>query len=81
MERKKKSKTRVPNHRLIHCEVFDVDVLVTVKRKVRVRAESDEQAAELAVNRTTARAAALSAWNAELIEAQVELVTQCVEPQ
>ena len=73
--------TRVPNHRLIHCQVYDVDVLASVTRTVRVRAESAEQAAELAVARTNERTAALTNWNAKLTEAKVGAVTQAQEPQ
>ena len=78
---KKKSRTRVPNHRLVHCQGYDVDIVANVKRTVRVRAESSEQAAELAVNRTKERNGALSAWNAKLIDAKVEHITQPAEPQ
>ena len=76
---KKKSVTRVPNHRLVHCQVYDVKVVVTAERTVRVRAESAEQAAELAVNRTKERNGVLMAWNATLIDAKADDITQPVE--
>ena len=78
---RKKIPTRVPNHRLIHCQVYEVDVLASVTRKVRVRAESAEQAAELAVARTNERTAALTNWNAKLTAATAGAVTQTQEPQ
>ena len=78
---KKKLPTRVPNHRLVHCQVYDVKVQVKAERTVRVRAESPEQAAKLAVNRTNERYGVLSAWNATLLEAKANAddVTQPVE--
>ena len=76
---KKKFPTRVPNHRLVHCQVYDVKVQVKAERTVRVRAENAEQAAQLAVNRTKERNGVLTAWNATLREAKAEKVTQPVE--
>ena len=72
MKRKKDTvnPTRVPNHQLAHCHVYDVDVLAKVIRTVRVRARDEEEAARLAVSRTNERTSVLKNWNARLVAAE-----------
>ena len=72
MKRKKDTvnPTRVPNHHLVHCNVYDVSVLAKVTRTVRVRARDEEEAARLAVSRTNERTSVLKNWNAILVAAE-----------
>ena len=78
MKRKKDTvnPTRVPNHQLIHCHVYDVDVLAKVIRTVRVRARDEEEAARLAVSRTNERTSVLKNWNARLVAAEASDVVK-----
>ena len=78
MKRKKETvnPTRVPNHHLMHCQVYDVDVLASVTRKVRVRARDKEEAARLAVSRTNERTSVLKNWKATLVAAEAGNVTE-----
>ena len=78
MKRKKETvnPTRVPNHHLMHCQVYDVDVMASVARKVRVRARDEDEAARLAVSRTNERTSVLKNWNSTLVSAEATNVTQ-----
>ena len=80
MKRKKYTvnPTRVPNHHLMHCKVYDVDVVARVIRTVRVRARDEEEAARLAVSRTNERTSVLKNWNARLVAAEAGDVVEAV---
>lgn len=80
MKRKKDTvnPTRVPNHHLMHCQVYDVDVLARVIRTVRVRARDEEEAARLAVSRTNERTSVLKNWKARLVAAEAGDVVEAV---